>query len=237
MRHAEPVIRKVGEIGKALAFHAQYFTMHTHIFSRSRAHVLSALFFVLAAFVSPRAAGEAPAEEAAAENPAALETPEAAQIPQFPSSQAAPAVDLERACWSSTQTGLFNDTSCLQALQQESNGFDNNALKARLNALLAFGYAKNKERERASAHLEAAFALSPNDPYVTSAAAVVQLYSGQFAAARATIDRLLNDLPRQSPTLWLNRSLASRGLGDFETAARDYENYLLLQDEAATGSR
>ncbi|MFT7653243.1 MAG: Tfp pilus assembly protein PilF [Limisphaerales bacterium] len=135
-------------------------------------------------------------------------------------------------CYASVVRLPFDASACLSALEQVTD----DTPKARISSALAVGYAKSGNLSLGDDEIGRALQLSGEDWHTLANAGVVDLYSLRFREAHSHFTQAIQ-LNRDYPLhLLLNRSLAARGLGQFEEAEADVAQYRRLYSQETCDS-
>ncbi len=139
---------------------------------------------------------------------------------------AAPAAEspLVQACLMSLTGSPPRTDDCIAALELNYPA----PLAAQLNSALALQYARLGQIRAAETALNTALALDAGNPVVQGNLGNIQLLSGNYSEAVNAYNNALAQPSeaRHQAAVYLNRSLALRGLGRYQEAKQDFDAYL-----------
>ena len=138
-----------------------------------------------------------------------------------PATELAPGDVTPEPCYASVVLLPFDASVCLGALEQLTD----DTTKARIHSALAVGYAKSGDLRQGDEQLGQALQISDEDWHTLANAGVVDLYSLRFREAHSHFTEAMQLNPDYPWHLLLSRSLAARGLGEFEEAEADVAEY------------
>lgn len=147
-----------------------------------------------------------------------------------PATELAPGDVTPEPCYASVVLLPFDASVCLGTLERVTD----DTPKARIHSALAVGYAKSGDLRQGDEQLGHALRLSDEDWHTLANAGVVDLYSLRFREAHSHFTQAMQMNPDYPWYLLLNRSLAARGIGEFEEAEADVAEYRLRLNSQLT---